>query len=165
MRKYLQALLLTALILIPAACSRPKIYTGPEVTRVVIFKSERTMYLLHGNQALKKYRIDLGFQPVGEKKVRADGKTPEGRYFIDRRNPDSAFHLSLGISYPNARDIAQARSVGKSPGGDIFIHGGPKLFRDRFRPDWTAGCISVSNREMDQIYAMVKVGTPIDIHP
>ena len=102
---------------------------------------------------------------MGTKQVRGDGKTPEGRYFIDRRNPNSNFHLSLGINYPNAQDLALARKMGKDPGGDIFIHGGPRVFKDKNKADWTFGCISVSNREMEDIYAMVQTGTPVDLFP
>ena len=61
----------------------------------------------------------------GHKYDEGDGRTPEGTYLIDRRNPNSKFHLSIGISYPNAVDRAQASRSGKSPGGDIFIHGQP----------------------------------------
>ena len=119
---------------------------------------------MSGNRALKRYSVDLGFSPRGHKQVEGDGKTPEGAYYIDRRNPNSAFFLSLGISYPNARDRAHARSMGKSPGGDIFIHGQRRPF-DPKGEDWTAGCIAVSNKEMAEIYPMVRVGTRIDIQP
>ncbi len=147
------------------ACSKFKRYNGPEVTRVVVQKSERNMYLMHNDEVLKAYKIDLGWSPVGPKQFREDGKTPEGRYFIDRRNPNSEYHLSLGINYPNEQDLAYARKMGKNPGGDIFIHGGPKLWRDRNKTDWTWGCISVTDKEMEDIYAMVQDGTPVDIFP
>jgi len=111
---------------------------------------------------LESFGIGLGFAPAGHKEVEGDGKTPEGRYYIDRRNPDSAFHLSLGISYPNETDRAYAASLGKSPGGDIFIHG-QKSWSDPGDGNWTAGCIAVTNREIEQIYAMVGKGVPIDI--
>jgi len=151
-----------------AACSRSKFrsYNGPEVTSIVVNKSALKMYLLHGDEVLKDYNIDLGFAPAGPKQFRGDGKTPEGTYLIDRRNPNSSFHLSLGISYPNAQDVAFARAQGKEPGGDIFIHGRPN---DRSQPsngeNWTAGCIAVKNREMEEIYAMVRKGTVITIRP
>ncbi len=148
-----------------SACTKFKTYNGPEVTRLVIMKSERKLYLYSNQTKLKTYNIDLGFAPVGDKKVEFDGKTPEGSYTIDRRNPNSSYHLSIGISYPNEQDKAEAKALGKSPGGDIFIHGGPTLFRDRNKADWTWGCISVSNREIEEIYSMVRDGTPIDIFP
>ena len=67
---------------------------------------------------LKQYRFDLGFAPVGDKKIEGDGKTPEGLYTINRRNPNSSFHLSLGISYPDANDVAEAKALGEKPGGE-----------------------------------------------
>lgn len=152
-----------------AGCSNKfQTYTGPEVTSIVVNKGPRKMYLLHNEQVLKEYDFGLGFAPVGHKKVRGDGKTPEGSYLIDRRNPNSDFHLSVGISYPNSQDVAAARAIGKSPGGDIFIHGQPNLRADRRKArkrgrDWTAGCIAVTNREIEEIYAMVNTGTLITL--
>jgi len=146
-----------------AGCSTglPK-YTGPEVTRIQVFKAKRHMQLLHNNSLLRDYSFQLGFAPTGHKAQEGDGRTPEGAYVIDRRNPYSRFHLSLGISYPNANDIAYARANGVDPGGDIFIHGTPT--RAIGIPDWTWGCIAVQNEEMDEIYAMVNNGTKIFIY-
>ena len=147
-----------------AGCSSSKFlsYRGPEVTSVVVNKGARSLYLLHHDEVLEGYNIDLGFAPEGHKQVEGDGKTPEGIYLIDRRNPNSEFHLSLGISYPNEEDIARAEALGKKPGGDIFIHGEPIAYRPK-GPDWTAGCIAVKNREIEKIYAMVRNGTPITL--
>ena len=149
-----------------AGCATPVIrsYNGPEVTRVVIFKGEHRMFLLNGATILKSYGIDLGFQPRGAKRIRGDGKTPEGSYLIDRKNPGSDFHLSLGISYPNAADIAAAAALGQDAGGDIFIHGASGKLGQR-GTDWTFGCIAVSNREIEDIYAMVNEGTQVDLFP
>ena len=148
-----------------AGCSSKfKSYDGPEVTSIVVNKGARKMYLLHNEQVLKDYQIGLGFAPAGHKAVEGDGKTPEGSYLIDRRNPKSRFHLSLGISYPNSKDIATAKVLGKSPGGDISFHGRPKPWRNGV-DDWTWGCISVTDREIEDIYAMVNVGTLITIRP
>jgi murein L,D-transpeptidase YafK len=140
-------------------------YTGPEITQILVDKSERKMYLLNGNKSVKKFKIDLGFGPEGHKSEQGDGRTPEGLYFIDRNNDNSRYFLSLGINYPNAEDIARAEAAGIDPGGDIFIHGGPRYNGERGKPDWTAGCISVSDKDMGWIYSMVKVGTPIFIKP
>lgn len=148
-----------------AGCaSKFKTYDGPEVTQIVVNKEARRMYLLHNTEVLRAFDVGLGFAPVGDKQVEGDGKTPEGTYIIDRRNPNSAFHLSLGVSYPNEADIAEAEALGKSPGGDIFIHGKPRKYRKAPR-DWTWGCIAVSDREIEDVYAMVKNGTPISINP
>ena len=122
------------------------------------------MYLFENQKLVKSYRIGLGSSPVGDKKVEGDGKTPEGLYYIDRKNPKSRYFLSLGISYPNSNDIAEAETLGQSPGEDIFIHGQDRK-PNLLKPDWTAGCISLRNYEMREIYQNVKVGTPILIHP
>lgn len=145
---------------------RVPIYRGPAITQVLVNKSERRMYLIAGEKVIKKYRVDLGFEPRGHKFEKGDGRTPEGLYWIDRDNVNSRYYLSLGISYPNAEDRRKAKAAGVDPGGDIFIHGGPRYKGERRRGrDWTAGCISVSDRQMKWVFAMVKVGTPIYINP
>lgn len=136
-------------------------YSGPEVTSIQVHKSTRKMYLLHGNEILREFNVSLGKNPVGHKRFEGDGRTPEGTYTISHKNPKSQFHLSLGISYPNRADRAYAQAKGKSPGGDIFIHGGPR--RPVSKWDWTAGCIAVTDEEMEVIYAMVNPGTVIHI--
>ncbi len=156
--------LAVAMMFAASGCaSKFKTYEGPAVTQVQVFKGSRTMYLMHHDQVLKAYHIDLGFAPEGHKAQRGDGRTPEGSYVIDRRNPNSSYHLSIGLDYPNYGDVEVARGAGVSPGGDIFIHGEPREFRRK--RDWTAGCIAVSNSEMEDIYAMVRDGTPIVITP
>lgn len=159
---------LLALVAMLGGCaSKFRHYDGPEVTQIQVFKGTRQMHLLHGGEVLRSFDIGLGFAPEGHKQVEGDGRTPEGVYFIDRRNPDSLFHLSVGVSYPNTQDRALAEEMGKSPGGDIFIHGRGEGWKmgGRRRGDWTAGCISVTDREIEEIYAMVRDGTPIVIHP
>ncbi|MGI9391897.1 MAG: L,D-transpeptidase family protein [Boseongicola sp.] len=156
--------LLGSLAAILSGCaSKFRSYNGPEVTRIAVFKNSRKMYLIHQDTPLRAFNIDLGFAPVGDKKISGDGKTPEGEYVIDRRNPDSKYHLSVGINYPNEKDIAEAEKLGEEPGGDIFIHGRGNLL-SRWKPDWTWGCIAVTNDEIEDIYAMVNDGTPISIY-
>lgn len=140
--------------------------SGP-VDHIVIRKSARSMTAFRDGQPLKTYRIALGFAPGGDKRRQGDGRTPEGRFTIDRVNPGSAFHLSLGLDYPRPQDRARAAAAGVDPGGDIFIHGrgpqGNNLFpRQR---DWTAGCIAVTDEEIQEIYAMLMPGTPVVIYP
>ncbi|WP_127562503.1 L,D-transpeptidase family protein [Nioella ostreopsis] len=161
MRSLLAILLLAVLAV--TGCSRFPTYDGPEVTRIIVNKSARQLILMHHDEVLRAYEMELGFAPEGDKQVEGDGRTPEGSYVIDRRNPNSEFYLSIGISYPNEEDIAEAEALGESPGGDIFIHGTPNPFRRG--DDWTAGCIAISNREMREVYSMVRLGTPIDIYP
>jgi len=158
-----RALLASALAVLAACSSKFRTYRGPAVTKIIVFKSARYMHLMHGTNVLRSYRIDLGFAPQGHKQVEGDGRTPEGLYYIDRRNPDSEFHLSLGISYPNPNDVQRAQKLGKPPGGDIFIHGRGNPVRRLVR-DWTWGCIAVTNDDIEEIYAMVRTGTPIAIY-
>ena len=165
MTTFLRVILVAVALFAVASCSTSKFKTfrGPPVTLVEVHKADRKMYLISGSQVLETYEIALGYAAVGPKQFEGDGKTPEGSYYISHRNPNSAYHLSVGISYPNDADRAFAKANGKEPGGDIFIHGGPTgLIR---RSDWTVGCIAVTDREIEQIYAMVDPGTPINIFP
>lgn len=161
--RFLKIVVVLALVTGLAACATKfKTYNGPEVTQILVYKSKREMYLLHGDVALKQYKIHLGNEPVGQKAVYGDGRTPEGLYYINRRNPNSEYYLSLGISYPTPVQAKSAQEAGENPGGDIFIHGEGDKGR---KGDWTAGCIAVTNKQMEDIYAMVKDGTPILIMP
>jgi murein L,D-transpeptidase YafK len=136
---------------------------APRANHIVVSKSKRVLELRADKEILKRYSVDLGFTPQGHKLRSGDGRTPEGLYWIDRRNPRSEFYLSIGVSYPNAVDVARARTLGVDPGGDIMIHGQPMRRpkgRDR---DWTAGCIAVSNDEIEEIWALTPLGVPITI--
>ena len=144
--------------------------TGKEqADQVVVYKSKRQLQLLRAGLVLRTYRIALGDNPVGHKRQEGDEKTPEGAYVLDWRNPNSRYYKSIHISYPNAQDWQQAQRHGVSPGGDIMIHGMNNqtawLGSIQHWWDWTNGCIAVSNAEMDEIWKMVKNGTPIQINP
>ncbi|MBD3729587.1 MAG: L,D-transpeptidase family protein [Sphingomonadales bacterium] len=157
-------LLLCAALAACAPVERAPIGTADLVR---VDKSERTLSLYAGGRLLKTYTgIQLGDAPEGHKQFEGDEKTPEGRYTIDYRNPNSAYHLSLHISYPAAADSAFAAQAGQSPGGEIFVHGQPNgLPAGRMPGDWTDGCIAVSNAEIEEIWAAVPDGTPIVIQP
>jgi murein L,D-transpeptidase YafK len=148
----------------PAAWAEPV-----TVDLVRVYKSERRLELLLGSQVVGSYGIALGANPIGHKQREGDERTPEGRYILDWRNPDSAFTKSIHISYPNAADKATAETAGVEPGGMIMVHGQPKGFGwwswlfQMF--DWTNGCIAVTDEDMAQIWEMVKNGTPIEINP
>jgi hypothetical protein len=163
--QFLRLLAAAIVVAALASCSsgsKFRTYNGPEVTQIIVYKAERRMELWHHDRMLRSFRVDLGGNPFGHKERRGDRRTPEGDYLIDRRNPNSRFHLSIGIDYPNAADRAHAAANGWDPGGDIFIHGrGPRFASAR--GDWTDGCIAVTDREMEDIYAMVRIGTPIRI--
>lgn len=140
----------------------------PAVTRVVVHKTARRMELLSGDEVLRSYRISLGLQPRGHKEREGDFRTPEGRYYLTRRNPRSDYFLSIQVSYPNERDVKHARSNGWEPGGAIMIHGMPNRLKqdpDYYIRDWTDGCIAVSNSDMVEIWLLTNHNTPIDILP
>lgn len=134
---------------------------------VLVDKSDRTLALYKQGVLLRTYsNIAFGANPQGHKQFEGDERTPEGRYTIDARNPDSAYHLSLRISYPNAADRAYAAARGRDPGGDIFIHGQPNRWPFGTPPgDWTDGCIAVSNAEIEELWDAVPDGTDIEIRP
>lgn len=143
------------------------------VTTIEVFKQQRQLKLKHHDQIIRSYPIRLGFNPMGHKQFEGDGKTPEGTYTIDWRNPQSAYYKSLHISYPNPNDLAYAKQRQKSAGGDVMIHGTVPTPATAFpasstympRKDWTLGCIAVTNADMDEIWQLVKNGTQIIIHP
>ena len=141
------------------------------IDNILVEKANRKMHLRQGDEIVKTYKISLGKNPVGAKVKSGDNKTPEGKYFIAKHNPKSAFHLSLKISYPNEEQIKAAKDGGFDPDGDIMIHGYPNkvpafLFKFWHKwKDWTAGCIAVTNDEIEEIYDAVKDGTPITIKP
>src|SRR4029450_9507475 len=143
----------------------------PAVTadRVVVAKADRTLTLYRGADVLRTYKVALGWNPVGHKEEEGDGRTPEGVYVIDARNAQSAFHRSLHVSYPNADDRRRAARRRVRPGGALMIHGLPNGFgalgpAHRLR-DWTAGCIAVTNDEIEEIWRLVPNGTRIEIRP
>ena len=156
-----------------AGCSGPPPPPPPAVPQqadyVLVEKAARTLWLLHGDRPLRRYRVALGMDPLGPKQMEGDGRTPEGRYTIDWRNPDSHYHLALHVSYPEPSDRERAAAMNVSPGGDIMIHGLPTDHADwgpgHVRTDWTAGCIAVTNEEIEDIWTLVPDGTPIEIRP
>jgi murein L,D-transpeptidase YafK len=147
----------------------PPLPPNVRADHVLVDKSERTLTLLRGGQPLKTYAVSLGGAPAGHKRQEGDERTPEGRYVLDYRNPASAAHLSLHVSYPDASDAARARAQGVPPGGMIMVHGIMNglgwLGRLHRLVDWTDGCIAVTNAEMDEIWRAVPDGTPIEIRP
>lgn len=183
--KRLAALVLLAL----AACANPppKVAEAPsaqpplarEAARIqpqqrfahldylLVDKSERLMIGYAGGQPVRAWRdLQFGDAPQGHKRFEGDERTPEGRYVIEGRNPGSAYHLSLKVSYPNPQDRAFARAQGRSPGGDIFLHGQPNgLPFGRMPGDWTDGCIALSNEEIEELWRIVPDGTVIEIRP
>ncbi len=140
-----------------------------KVDSVLVYKSERSLQLLSKGQVVRSYKISLGTNPIGAKSRLGDGKTPEGKYLLDYRNPKSKYYRSIHISYPNAKDRENARKLKVSPGGEVFIHGLGAGFgwvgSAQALRDWTLGCIAVTNKEMDEIWNLVSDGTAIEIRP
>ncbi|MFU7527774.1 L,D-transpeptidase family protein [Qipengyuania sp. ASV99] len=134
---------------------------------LLVDKSERLLIAYRQGQPIRAYRgLQFGDAPDGHKRFEGDERTPEGLYTVDTRNPQSSYHLSLRISYPNAEDRAFAARMGRSPGGDIFIHGQPNALPfGRMAGDWTDGCIALSNEEIEELWQIVPDGTPIEIRP
>jgi murein L,D-transpeptidase YafK len=139
----------------------------PVLDYIRVEKAARRMDLFADGRLVHTIqRIQLGEVPVGPKQFEGDERTPEGRYVVDWGNPESAYHLSLHISYPNAQDTAHAEAMGQGPGGMIMIHGQPNsLASGRVPGDWTDGCIAVSNDEIEALWDAVPEGTVIDILP
>ena len=141
----------------------------PLADRIVVRKSERRLYLMHGDSILRSYRISLGLNPVGPKERAGDFRTPEGKYRLIRRNPRSDFFLSIQVSYPNEQDLERARRNGWDAGGAIMIHGLPNKMRHPpeyyLSRDWTDGCIAVSNSDMVEIWLLTPDNAPIEILP
>lgn len=156
--------LLTAWFWSSAAIAEPD-----KAARILVDKSERTLVLFAEGRPIRSYPVSLGRNPVGHKRYEGDKRTPEGIYLIDGKNPNSAFHLSLHISYPNERDVRTARERGWDPGGQIVIHGLPtgliKTSSSKYEYDWTDGCIAVSNAAIEEIWQLVDEGTLIEITP
>jgi murein L,D-transpeptidase YafK len=143
--------------------------TFPVADFVLVEKGARQLHLLKNGEVLRSYRIALGIRPTGHKEREGDFRTPEGRYRLGRRNPESDYFLSIGISYPSMTDRERAESLGFDPGGEIMIHGLPNeptrseaYYRTQ---DWTNGCIAVSNSDMIDLWLMTGENTPIEIRP
>ena len=149
------------------------IRTYQPITKIQVFKAKRQIQLIHQNEKIRSYPMRLGFNPLGHKQQEGDGKTPEGRYVIDWRNPNSAFYKSLHISYPNIQDTAKAQKLGVSAGSNVMIHGSnykvlsklPFMMKYLPRDDWTLGCIAVRNVDIDEIWTLIDNGTMIEIYP
>lgn len=146
-----------------------KLPENTEVDLLVVKKSDNKLMAYANGKLLKTYQISLGDSPMGHKEFEGDEKTPEGVYTINAKNDKSGYHKNLGVSYPNENDIAHAKSIGKPPGGDIKIHGirnGLGIISKFQRLiNWTNGCIALTNNEVDELYASVKIGTRIEIKP
>lgn len=166
--RWLLALLCITVVSLSHASAAPTL-GGKTVDKVLVLKSERKLHLMGRGEVLKSYRISLGKQPKGAKVREGDNRTPEGFYWIDWRKTSDRYNLSMHISYPNARDAANARKQGVPAGGMIMIHGTP--LDDEYPEwffgtlDWTEGCIAMQNADMREVWKLVQDGTLIEIRP
>ncbi len=141
--------------------------SAQKVDRVLVLKEKHKLFLLYKNEIVREYHIALGKSPKGTKVMQGDRKTPEGNYTLDFKKADSSYYKAIHISYPSKADMEKAKKLGVNPGGAIMLHGQPNgwgwlsFIRQRF--NWTSGCIAVSNGDMDEIWRLVKPGTPIEI--
>lgn len=169
MKIIIQFLVLSLCAINLISCGGSKLISAGEIDYVLVKKANRTMQLLSEGKVIKEYDISLGANPVGHKQQEGDERTPEGKYTLDYKLKDSAFFRAIHISYPNEKDKERAKAANVDPGGLIMIHGQKNGFGwltwaiQWF--DWTDGCIAVTNSEMEEIWALVKVGTSIEIRP
>ncbi|HEX4024265.1 MAG TPA: L,D-transpeptidase family protein [Steroidobacteraceae bacterium] len=141
----------------------------PIADEVIVHKAERRLELMKDGRVLRSYRVRLGLVPEGPKERAGDFRTPEGRYYLVRRNPRSDYFLSIQVSYPNPEDVERARREHVDPGGSIMIHGRPNTLSHQpgyyAKSDWTDGCIALSDSDMVEVWLMTRDNTPIDILP
>jgi len=169
--KYFLIIVVSLIIIYLSDKYLPKLFSEnlPKSNKIVVLKSERKLLLFKDSSLIRTYNVSLGKNPIGDKEKEGDSKTPEGKYFIDWRNKNSKFHLSLHISYPNKKDLNESKEKGLNPGGNIMIHGRPNLigwlpfiYENK---DWTDGCIAVSNIEIEEIWKSIKDNSEVIIKP
>lgn len=158
-----------ALMIPPESESQGASAQVSQVDYVVVQKKDRLVSLWKDGRVLRTYPVmAMGANPIGPKVFEGDERTPEGHYFISEKHISQNFQKFLGISYPSERDKLLAQRFGVSPGGQVGIHGdrgGMSGFWQRYDPNWTDGCIALRNKDVEEVYAMVDVGTPIMIRP
>jgi murein L,D-transpeptidase YafK len=159
---------------------------------ITVRKAARTLDLTCRGQPRARFGVSLGRAPTGTKQREGDGRTPEGRYYVCTRNDRSAFRLFLGLAYPGpddadrglrqrvltpaqAKAIREAHAARAAPpwntalGGAVGIHGAKNGwgFVGRLHRlfDWTNGCIAVADREIEELWSLAPLGTPVTIKP
>lgn len=116
---------------------------------LLAFKAERRLELWASDGAwthIKDYPILAASGGAGPKLREGDLQVPEGVYAIELLNPQSSYHLSLRLDYPNAFDRAKAAEEGRTnPGGDIYIHGG----------NLSIGCLAIGDSAIEELFCLV----------
>jgi len=159
----------TVLLLTLTIASKVVVADIPRIDLVKVAKSERVLYLMSGGRVVREFPVTFGGRSTGHKQQEGDERTPEGTYILDFKKPDSRFFKSIHIDYPNAADREAARRRGVAPGGDIFIHGQRNglgwlsFVVQHF--NWTDGCIALADDDMQEVWELVRVPTPVHIAP
>ena len=158
-----------ATLILSAYLHAPAQQPSAHAESILILKKDHLLELLAGRKVIRTYKIALGSGGLAPKDREGDARTPEGRYVIDSRNAASHYHRALHISYPNTADRQRAALLGVAPGGSVMIHGLPNgkgfIGSAHRLYDWTLGCIAVTDQEIDEIWTLVPVGTPVEIRP
>ncbi len=171
MRKWAIGLVMAAVLCLAVlAASGATTAAAPErAYSILILKKDHVLELIAGGKVIRTYKVALGSGGLAAKEREGDGRTPEGHYVIDSRNEHSAYHRALHISYPNDEDRRRAAKLGVSPGGSIMIHGLPNgkgwIGAAHRTVDWTLGCVAVTDDEIEEIWKLAPVGTPVEIRP
>jgi murein L,D-transpeptidase YafK len=156
-------------LVVPAGRATTAAAVSERADSILILKKDHVLELLAGGKVIRSYKVALGSGGLAPKERVGDARTPEGHYVIDSRNEHSAYHKALRVSYPNDEDRRRAAKLGVSPGGSIMIHGLPNgkgwIGGAHRMYDWTLGCVAVMDDEIDEIWKLAPVGTPVEIRP
>lgn len=168
-RRWARTFLCCAILGLAVPLSPQQAPPKPKADAILILKRDHVLELLCDGKVIRTYKVALGTGGLAPKEREGDGRTPEGRYIIDSRTANSHYHKALHVSYPNAEDRKRAARLGVAPGGAIMIHGLPNgkgyIGAAHRLYDWTLGCIAVTDEEIDEIWDLVPVGTPVEIRP
>ncbi|MDJ0617114.1 MAG: L,D-transpeptidase [Calothrix sp. MO_192.B10] len=144
-------------------------------TSILIEKSKHKLTLYYNQKPIKSYPVVFGSNPKGDKLREGDNKTPEGILRIKDLYPHPQWSKFIWLDYPNPpswRNHFQAKMQGKLPwyhsiGGQVGIHGVPPGTNGMIdnRTNWTWGCPSLKNQDVNEIYQVVKIGTLVEILP
>jgi len=150
--------------------------------RVVVLKGKRLLHLFDGDALVRSYSVDLGFAPVGPKLRQGDGRTPVGKFRIVTKNAKSPYHRFLGLDYPNGKTVAwglatglishgeaasirRALAAGRCPDWGTALGGGIGIHGRRIGRDWTAGCVALGDEHVEELYAVLRIGDPVEVLP
>jgi len=169
MRPWLRAVICCTILSFAWPLNARQVPPEQKADSILILKKDHVLELFADGKVIRIYKVALGRGGLAPKEREGDARTPEGHYIIDSRNAESRYHKALHLSYPSAEDRKRAARLGVAPGGAIMIHGLPngmgwiggvhRLY------DWTLGCIAVTDEEIDEIWNLVPVGTPVEIRP